>query len=149
LIAEAEGRPELIDAAGRAVEPFGDDFLLAAARRAVPQGKIVEQSVLGDYDAYYYDRTGGLPLPVLRLKFDDPQASWLYIDPRRGAIVERYESSGRAERWLYHGLHSLDFPFLWRFRPAWDIVVIVLCLGGVFLSITAVVIGYRRLRLAR
>ena len=139
-------KTELIDDAGHAVAPFGDDFLTAAAQRAVPQGRIVEQVVLQDYDAYYYDRDENLPLPVLRVKFDDPQKSWLYIDPRRGGIVERYEKSGRVERWLYHGLHSLDFPFLWRARPAWDIVVIALCLGGFLLSITAIVIGYRRLR---
>ena len=32
----------------------------------------------------------------------------------------------RWNRWLYHGLHSLDFPFLRYSRPLWDIVVIVL-----------------------
>jgi hypothetical protein len=146
LIAEDGRKPELIDAAGHAIAPFGDDFLLAAAQRAVPRGKVAERVVLQDYDAYYYDRDGGLPLPVLRLKFDDPEKSWLYISPLRGAIVERYERSGRVERWLYHGLHSLDFPFLWRSRPAWDIVVIALCAGGFLLSLTAIVIGYRRLR---
>jgi hypothetical protein len=146
LIAGPEPRKQLVDATGRAVEPFSNDLLRAAAGRAVPQGKIVEQATLTDYDAYYYDRDGGAPLPVLRLKFDDPQGSWLYIDPRMGAIVARYERVGRVNRWLYHGLHSWDFPFLWRFRPAWDIVVLALCLGGVFLSATGIVIGYRQLR---
>ena len=29
-----------------------------------------------------------------------------------------------ANRWLYHGLHSLDFPFLYARRPLWDVVMI-------------------------
>ncbi len=146
LIVQAGRNTQLVDGAGRPISPFSNDFLLAAARRAVPGGKIIEQTQLDDYDAYYYDRDNVLPLPALRLKFDDPAQSWLYVDPARGAIVERYERSGRVERWLYHGFHSLDFPFLFRSRPAWDIVVIALSLGGIALSITGIVIGYRRLR---
>ncbi len=103
-----------------------------------------EASTLANYDGYYYDRDRRRPLPVLRLKFDDPARSWLYIDPQRAAIVARYERSGRIDRWLYQGLHHLDFPFLWYARPAWDITVIVLLAGGIFLSCTGVLIGYRR-----
>jgi hypothetical protein len=146
LVADAGGQRQLVDGTGQPVKPFSRDFLIAAAGQAVPNGKIVEETLLNDYDAYYYDRDRSSSLPVLRLKFDDPQASWLYIDPQRGALAARYERSGRVERWLYHGFHSLDFPFLWRFRPAWDITVIALCLGGIALSGTGVVLGYRRLR---
>ena len=136
----------LVDSSGRRVEPFQRDFLVAAAQRAVPQGKLVEETRLEDYDAYYYDREGSRSLPIWRLKFNDPQSSWLYIDPQRGAIAARYDRSGRIARWLYHGLHSWDFPFLWRHRPAWDVVVVALNGGGVFLSGTGIVIGFRRLR---
>ena len=83
---------------------------------------------------------------MLRLKFDDPAQSWLYIDPQRANIVARYERSGRIDRWLYQGLHHFDFPLLWYSRPAWDITVIILLAGGILLSSTGVLIGYRRLR---
>ena len=146
LIREPDGSGQMVDREGRPVKPFPTEQLIASAHRAVPRGTIVEQTQLTDYDAYYYDRDSRRTLPVLRVKFDDPQASWLYIDPQRGAIAARYERSGRAERWFYHGFHSLDFPFLWRFRPAWDISVIALSLGGIVLSGTGVVLGYRRLR---
>jgi PepSY-associated transmembrane protein len=137
---------ELTDSSGKPVEPFSRDLLLAAAQRAVPQGKIIEETFLHDYDAYYYDREGHRSLPIWRLKFNDPRGSWLYVDPQRGAIAASYDRSRRLARWLYHGLHSWDFPFLWRHRPAWDIVVMALNGGGVFLSGTGVVIGFRRLR---
>jgi hypothetical protein len=52
----------------------------------------------------------------------------------------------RLNRWLYHGLHSLDFPFLYHARPAWDIVVVALSLGGIALSITTMWPAWRRLR---
>jgi len=146
LIAEAGKPQQLIDGTGQPVEPFPDTFLIAAAHIAVPENAITEQVTLRDYDWYYYDRSRQRPLPVLRVKFDDPPRTWLYIDPQRGVIEARYDHSGRVTRWLYHGFHSWDFPFLYSRRPAWDILVITFCLGGILLSISGVVIGYRRLR---
>jgi hypothetical protein len=80
------------------------------------------------------------------VKFDDPTATWLYIYPLRGALLARFDRSARFGRWIYHGLHSLDFPFLWPHRPWWDFVVMLLCVGGLTVSLTGVVIGYQRLR---
>ncbi len=145
LVTETDREPKLVDLSGRPAQQFPRDFLLAAARRAVPGGRIIDQAGLTNYDGYYYDREERKPLPVLRLKFDDPAHSWLYIDPLRASIVARYERSGRVDRWLYQGLHHLDFPFLWYARPAWDIIVIALLAGGILLSATGVLIGYRRL----
>ena len=87
-------------------------------------------------------------LPVLRVRFADPQRTWLYLDPKRGAIVRKEERLSRLNRWLYHGLHSLDFPFLYYRRPLWDVVVIVLSVGGIVLSVTTMWAAFRRLRRA-
>jgi hypothetical protein len=46
-------------------------------------------------------------------------------------------------RWLYHGLHSLDFPWLYDHRPLWDIVVIALMIGGTALSVTSLVLAWQ------
>jgi hypothetical protein len=83
---------------------------------------------------------------VLRLRFGDAVRTWLYVDPGRGAIVRKEERLSRANRWLYHGLHSLDFPGFYSRRPLWDIVVIVLSVGGLISGITAVAPAWRRLR---
>ena len=101
-----------------------------------------------EYDAYYYSRSRQLNLPVLRVRFSDPQRTWLYLDPKRGAIVLKEERLSRLNRWLYHGLHSLDFPFLYYRRPLWDLVVIVLSVGGIGLSVTTMWAAFRRLRRA-
>ena len=134
----------LLDGRGEVAAPFSETSLIKAAGEAVPGAGIREVSTLRDYDWYYYDRDELLPLPVLRVKFNDPQSTWLYIDPARGALLARFERYTRLERWIYHGLHSWDFPFLWRHRPWWDAVVILLLTGGLLVSITAVVMGASR-----
>ncbi|MGE3704094.1 MAG: hypothetical protein AB7I13_02400 [Vicinamibacterales bacterium] len=125
---------------------FEPEAFDALARRAMPGAALVEAAWLDDYDAYYYDRDRLRPLPVLRARYDDPAGTWLYFDPEKGAVVQKEGRRSRAERWLYHGLHSLDFPVFYDARPLWDIVLIVLSLGGLVLSVTTIVPAWRRLK---
>ncbi|MDO8680752.1 MAG: PepSY domain-containing protein [Acidobacteriota bacterium] len=122
------------------------DEMLGAAREAMPGVAIDGVFWMDQYDSYYYDRDGRLSLPVLRVRYSDPQQTWLYLDPRRGAIVRKEERLSRINRWIYHGLHSFDFPFLYYHRPLWDIVVIALSLGGMVLSATTMLPAWRRVR---
>jgi hypothetical protein len=57
--------------------------------------------------------------------------------------VGRYSASNWVSRWLYHGLHSLDFPWLYNYRPAWDIVMIAFMIGGTALCVTALILAWR------
>ena len=125
---------------------FDRGRMAAAAQRAMPDSTIDEEAWLDEYDAYYYDRSRRLPLPVLRVRYRDVLATWLYLDPRRGAIVHKEERRSRLNRWLYHGLHSLDFPILYYRRPLWDVVVVALSAGGLLLSGSAILPAARRLR---
>lgn len=125
---------------------FDRQRIVEAARRAMPNTDLVDMMWLNEYDSYYYGRPGARPLPVLRARFDDPQQTWLYLDPQRGEIVLKEERLTRLNRWLYHGLHSLDFPFLYNRRPLWDAVVIALSLGGIVLSASTLAQSWRRLR---
>ena len=84
-------------------------------------------------------------LPALRLKYDDPQQTWLYLTPTHGQLIKA-ETSDRRNRWAYYGLHGLDFAFLWDRRPLWDIVVVILLLGCFAMSITTLVPMYERLK---
>jgi hypothetical protein len=76
----------------------------------------------------------------------DANRTWLYVDPARGAIVQRTDETRRLRRWLYQGLRSLDFPALYYQRPLWDIVVIGLSIGGLAFRATALLPAWRRLR---
>lgn len=122
------------------------DQMVGAANLVMPGTAIDGMSWLDQYDSYYYDRSGRLSLPVLRVRYSDPQQTWLYFDPRHGVIARKEERLSRLNRWLYHGFHSLDFPFLYYHRPLWDIVVIVLSIGGIVLSATTLTASWRRLK---
>lgn len=124
---------------------FPVDTLNAAAHDAMGNTPVAESAWLSAYDGYYYDGRGADPLPVLRIRYADPQETWLYLDPATGGVVQRSEKVTRLHRWLYQGFHSLDFPFLYYRRPLWDIVVITLSLGGVALSATTMAPAWRRL----
>jgi len=57
----------------------------------------------------------------------------------------KIEREDRANRWGYHGLHGLDFAMLYRHRPLWDAVAIVLLLGVGTSSVTSAMPAFRRL----
>ncbi len=125
---------------------FENDVFEGLAEAAMPGVPIVDATWLRSYDDYYYDRDDRRVLPVLRVRYGDAVATWLYFDPFRGAIARKEERLTRLNRWLYHGLHSLDFRFLYAKRPLWDVVVILLSLGGILVSVTSLRQGWRRLR---
>jgi hypothetical protein len=107
--------------------------------------------LLDKYDRYYLDRTRQRPLPVVLAEGTTGAKTRYYIDPKTARVVQTYDSSNWVDRWLYNGLHSLNFPWLYEYRPLWDIVVITLMLGGAALSVTSLILAWRVLgrKLAR
>ena len=70
---------------------------------------------------------------------------WFHIDGANGAVLEKLDASRRAYRWLYGGLHTLNFPILMA-RPALRAaVIVILCACGLAFSLTGVAIAWRRL----
>jgi hypothetical protein len=143
------GEPQhvLVDAATATIrtEPFSTESLVARIAAAAPGAPIVAQDLLADYDSYYYSRGRQAPLPVLRLKLADPLETWVYVDPALGEVLATVHRLQRLERWLYNGLHSLDFGFWYDRRPLWDIGMIVLSLGALATSCIGLWLGMRRL----
>ncbi len=125
-------------------EPFSVDSLLMRLRAALPDEQVAEQTLLEDYDDYYYSRNRQAPLPVLRVKFADPMRTWIYVDPALGRTVATVHRLSRLERWLYNGLHSLDFAFWYRRRPLWDVGMVILLLGALTATSIGLVFGVRR-----
>ena len=133
-------------------EPFSVESLLTRLTAAVPGAPVVESALLADYDSYYYARGASrarqAPLPVLRVKFGDPLETWVYVDPALSRMVAREHRFTRVERWLFNGLHSLDFAFWYDRRPLWDVGLIALSLGGLASSGIGLWIGCGRIRRA-
>lgn len=147
------GATYMIDAAERRV---GDavpqaDLLRAAAR--LVDAPIAGVALLQQDDVYYYSREahtmmggGQHRLPVLRLRYADAAQTWVHIDPASGVVLGKLDRRQRVKRWLFAFLHSWDLPVFLASRPAWDMALILLSLGGLALSATGVVIGLRRLQ---
>jgi hypothetical protein len=148
ITGRAEENRLLVSAANLEIrqQPLSVESLVARLKEAAPDTPIVAQQLLTKYDSYFYSRSGHLPLPVLRVKFADPMTTWLYIDPVMSQLLSSVPKYGRVQRWLYNGLHSLDFSFWYNQRPLWDIGMIVLLLGELVSSSPGVVLGFRRLR---
>ena len=111
------------------------------ARTAMNQAGIMQVRVVTHYEAYYLDRHRRRPLPALFIQLNDKERSMYYIDPKAGRVVEAYDAGSRWNRWLYHGLHSLNFPWLYAHRPVWDILMLALLVGGAWLCITSIILA--------
>jgi hypothetical protein len=136
----------LIPVRGDVKRQFDFSRLIDVVTKASQPAGLSEARLITEYDAYYLDRHHELPLPVLRVRMKDVPQTTLYIDPHTARIVGGYNSAMWAERWLYHGFHSINLPWLYNHRPAWDLVVLTLMLGGTTLCITSVIIGWRLIR---
>jgi hypothetical protein len=145
LVTEAPQHSRVVPVRYEGAAFFDPDIVANVLARASRPSEVVEARLVDKYEAYYLDRHHDLPLPVLFVRLNDPDRSTYYIDVRTARIVEAYSARSRWNRWLYHGLHSFDLPWLYRYRPAWDIFVLVLLLGGATLSVTAVIIGWQLL----
>lgn len=136
----------------RVLHTLPREVLLAAAQATAP-GLAMRSEWLERFDFYYFARAEqsmyGFQhrrLPVLRVRFDDPQASWLHIDPYSGAIVDLSDQHRRAGRWLFNLLHSWDWqPLLERPRLR-EALIIAFSLGGLLICLSGTVLGWRRLR---
>ncbi|MFZ1711573.1 MAG: hypothetical protein WAT53_00720, partial [Nitrosomonas sp.] len=151
LASNSGGRPTVFNAESAHIYVPDFDALKTNVTRLLPD-PVARIEVLIDYDLYYYSRephtmTGGSEkyLPVWRVVFDDVYATWVHIDPSTGTVLGHIDSTKRLSRWLFAMLHSWDWLPLLERRPLWDTILISLSLCGTALSISGVVIGWRRL----
>lgn len=150
---DASGQTSIKRASGEVIGQFSTQELTDAAAKLFPAAAIKQTDELTAYDRYYYQRASHTlrghhdrRLPVVRVQFDDPDETWVYMSPYTGTSVMQLDSRQRVERWLFWFLHSWDARALLAARPLWDVVMLLLCMGGLALGLTGVVIGFRRLR---
>ncbi|PKO91401.1 MAG: sodium:proline symporter [Betaproteobacteria bacterium HGW-Betaproteobacteria-10] len=156
LIEGKNAAGSLLLRAGEGCQPFAVlpvDELQQQGIAAMPGARLIETRLQHAYDWHYYARAphsmGGhveKPLPVLVLGFDDPARTTLYLDPRSGRTVQRLDGHLRVKRWLFALFHSWDWLPLLDRRPLWDGALIFASLGGLAISLSGVVLGWRRLR---
>jgi hypothetical protein len=133
----SDNTTRVVAAGARPQQEFDRGRLMAVLERAAAADGGADVSILDRYDRYYLDRHGQLPLPVVLVRLNDFQHTRLYFDPKTVRLVGTYTSDRWINRWLYHGLHSLDLPWLYAHRPLWDIVVLTFMAGGSALCLTS------------
>jgi PepSY-associated transmembrane protein len=143
LATMAPQQTRVIPLRGEPQAEFDRARIVEVVRQAAQPFAPAEVREVTRYEAYYVDRHHERPLPVILVRLNDSGHSTFYIDPRNARIVQSYNSRARWNRWLYHGLHSIDLPWLYRHRPAWDIVVLLLMLGGAALCVTSLILAWR------
>lgn len=141
----AGGKSQFVSLDGALIDGFDRQQVIDIVKGAIPDMKGVEIKMLDQYDLYYLDRTRQRPLPVILVLMNDADRTRYYIDPKSARVVTTYNDRNWVNRWLYTGLHSLNFPFLYNHRPLWDIVVITFMVGGTALCVTSLVLAWRTL----
>jgi PepSY-associated TM region len=137
------GQTRVVPVVGPPREEFDRQRIADLVNEASQPSGVAEIRVIDRYDAYYLDRHRLLPLPVILARVNDDDHTRYYIDPKTARVVGSYSTGAWMSRWLYHGLHSLDFPWLYDHRPLWDIVMITFMLGGSALCVTSLMLAWR------
>lgn len=129
-----------------AAEADGGSNALSSARIREVTGRLAAgcgtpslTSATDDYPAHSALPSG----QVYRVKC---RGLWFDIDSASGSVLQRLDASRRAYRWLYGGLHTLDFPFLLAHPRLRGVLIVGLCALGLLFSVTGIVIGWRRLK---
>jgi hypothetical protein len=135
----------LVSMDGKTVDGFDHDEIIAIVKRTGRDPEALETRLVHQYDVHYLDRTRRRPLPVILARLHDAEDTRYYIDPQTATVVQTASNRNFWRRWLYNGLHSLNFPWLYNYRPLWDIVVITFMLGGMALSATSLILAWRAL----
>ncbi|MEQ1600657.1 MAG: PepSY domain-containing protein, partial [Methylophilaceae bacterium] len=130
------------------VPQFSESAMQAAVQRLAGDAPIVSTEVVNEYNNYYYLRNNrdatDRPLPAIKVVLGDKAATHLYLDPQDGRLLLNQDSSRRTFRWLYSALHHWDFGWLYT-RPLWDAWMLTWITFGLVLSVSSVVIGWKRL----
>lgn len=149
ILVSADGARRRIDGVtGAPVVPNAAELTMIA-RRVLPDARLQSRERLSRYDSYWYAATNmqasERPLPVLRFSFANRAGTWLHVHPGTGELLGSMGNGDRADRWLFSALHRFDLPLLLQHRPVRDGLMWILSAAGLVISVSGVVIGWRRL----
>lgn len=101
--------------------------------------------MLVDKNDAYRSATAQPNAELLRVICDDANHTWFHIDGSNAQLIEKIDYSRRWYRWLYSGLHTLNFAILENHSSLKTALVVFFCLTGFIFSLTGVVLSWRRL----
>ncbi len=128
-----------LDAAAKPA-PLALGDLAAAAKKTL--GPIQSAGLLRREDQYYRGHHEPVALPVYRVIAKD--GTRFYLDPKSGRLLGAMDANSRGYRWLFEGLHRLDFIDGFDRGGGWATTMVgLLALAGLGVA-TGVWLGWRR-----
>nr|TFG52856.1 MAG: peptidase [Hyphomicrobiales bacterium] len=142
MASAADGNQTRLSAGGFVLAMNDADY--ARAARLIGEAYAgVSWEILNEEDSYYYGRAHALvPLPILQVTTG---GAYYYASPESGRLMRFADGEARWHRWLFNGLHSLDFSQAFRRRPFWDVLMIALLIGATIVCATGTWLGIERL----
>ena len=141
-----EGQGVLLQSGGDVAQHVPTDVVLSAVRSGWPSASIRSIGVVARNSAYA--RAESVPAGALQVELSVPSPVSLYIDVRSGRPLVLANRGRRVHAWIYYMLHTYNFPGLLSYPRIRVVVLLVPLTLGFAFSVTAVLVGYRRLRLA-
>ncbi len=145
LASRSDGTVERLDSNGKPA-PVALQDLKDAAQRIAGTTPIESEEMISEEDAYYFSHHDAVVMPAYRLILNDAERTRYYFDPSSAQVVRRMDANSRTRRWLFDGLHRMDFTGWLRWRPVWDIVTILLLLGGIAVTGTGTYLALSRIK---
>ncbi|ABE35868.1 peptidase propeptide and YPEB domain protein [Paraburkholderia xenovorans LB400] len=148
IVARGAGSGPKVLEVGSSAAPssaFPDAAIWTAVQAAWPGSKVDAPTLIPLDDIYARLRsTDGIGGDGVRVVVHDSSNSDVYVNNITGKVIEVMDTSRRVYRWLYFGLHTLDFPFLSN-NVIWKPLMLILLMLGFAFSVTGVTIGWKRL----
>ncbi|MEP7314138.1 MAG: PepSY domain-containing protein [Pseudomonadota bacterium] len=121
-----------------------DSLLQKAGERAWPGSPVSLQLPATQPDLYAQAEETQVDAAVLLVGKKNAQRR-LYVDSRSGEILAVADDSRRAYAWAYYALHTYRFPVLAKHDSLRKLLVLIVLAAGFGLSVTGIVLAYRRL----
>ena len=106
--------------------------------------QILQSGWLNEGDSYYYEHHNQRRFPVYRIIVDDAGETHYYLDAVSGRMLDKMDGNRQWYRWLFNALHSWNFTALFRTRPFWDGLMLLLLCGATTVCMTGFYMGVRR-----
>ena len=101
-----------------------------------------EVTIQNGFDNYYSSNAMRyIPQMAYKIVLNDDAKTWLYINPKTGEEVLRYNKNKRLRRWLYRALHTFNFQFLKEMDWLRKTLLIIVSIAGIIICYTGLVLS--------
>ena len=102
----------------------------------------VKVSLINEYDNYYVNLRGTYNLPAYKVEVDNNDRDLYYISPEDG-YIKYLNKNKKADKWLFSGIHYLNFPAIIGKPVLWTICMWVLCGGCAVVCLSGLILGIK------